>query len=215
MYMNGAGPHAVERAHGLGQIDSLVRNRLVHARPRLDMRSVRWSQDVKSFCFWNSKMLKKIGEPAPPKGIKLKLFRAPIYLYHMKLGFLLGERFICLGHWGRVSGELRETVIEVIDHDKANGKLYSASGYGKKSQWFRNISKNGDVLITIKNREYKATARVVSEKEAEEILLRYARSHPNSIRGVARLSGYKIDANDQDIIEFSKIVRIVEFKLIT
>ena len=96
-------------------------------------------------------MLKKIGEPVPPKGIKLKLFRAPIYLYHLKLGFLLGERFIHLQHWGRVSGELKETVIEVIDQDKANGKIYSASGFGEKSQWFKNISKNSEVLITLKN----------------------------------------------------------------
>ncbi|PLW66857.1 hypothetical protein [Pseudohalioglobus lutimaris] len=96
-------------------------------------------------------MLKKIGEPVPPKGIKLKLFRAPIYLYHLKLGFLLGERFIHLQHWGRVSGELKETVIEVIDQDKANGRIYSASGFGEKSQWFKNISKNSEVLITLKN----------------------------------------------------------------
>ena len=41
-----------------------------------------------------SNMLTKIGEPAPPKGLKLKLFRAPLYFYRFKLGFLLGERFI-------------------------------------------------------------------------------------------------------------------------
>jgi hypothetical protein len=66
-------------------------------------------------------MLKKIGEPAPPKGLKLKLFRAPRYFYHLKLGFLFGERFIHLKHWGRKSGQLKETVIEVIDQDKTNG----------------------------------------------------------------------------------------------
>ena len=160
-------------------------------------------------------MLRKIGEPAPPKGIKLKLFRAPIYLYHLKLGFLLGERFIHLQHWGRVSGALKETVIEVIDQDKTNGIIYSASGFGEKSQWFKNISANGDVFITLKNTLYKATARVVSEKEAEEILLRYAKAHPSSIKSVARLSGYKIDGDDRDVIEFSKIVKIVEFRIAT
>jgi len=160
-------------------------------------------------------MLKKIGEPAPPRGLKLKLFRAPLYLYHLKLGFLLGERFIHLQHWGRVSGALKETVIEVIDQDKASGKIYAASGFGEKSQWFKNISNNGDVFITIKNTEHKAIARVVSQKEAEETLLRYAKAHPNSIRGVARLSGYEMDGDDQDVIEFSKIVKIVEFTIDT
>ena len=96
-------------------------------------------------------MLKKIGEPAPPKGLKLILFRAPLYFYHLKLGFLFGERFIHLKHWGRKSGQLKETVIEVIDQDKINGTLYSASGFGTQSQWFKNISVNNAVFVTVKN----------------------------------------------------------------
>lgn len=156
-------------------------------------------------------MLRKTGETAPPKGLKLKLFRAPITIYHLKLGFLFGERFIHLKHWGRVSGNLKETVIEVIDQDKANGKIYSASGFGEKSQWFKNVSSNSKVFITVRNTEYKAVARVLSEKEAEDILLRYAKAHPKSIKGVARISGYEMDGDEKDVIEFSKIIKIVEF----
>jgi len=63
-------------------------------------------------------MLRNIGGPAPPKGLKLKLFRVPLYIYRFKLGFLFGERFIQLKHWGRKSGNLKETVIEVIDQEK-------------------------------------------------------------------------------------------------
>jgi deazaflavin-dependent oxidoreductase (nitroreductase family) len=158
-------------------------------------------------------MLTKIGEPSPPKGLKLKLFRAPIYIYRFGVGFILGERFIRLKHWGRVSGNLNETVIEVIDQDKPSGKVYSASGFGEKSQWFKNIILNENVYITIKSKEYKAKARVVSEEEAEDILLRYAESHPKSIKGVARLSGYEMDGSQQDVIEFSKIIKIIEFTM--
>lgn len=158
-------------------------------------------------------MFRKIGEPAPPKGLKLQLFRVPIYIYHLKLGFLFGERFIHLKHWGRVSGELKETVIEVIDQDKVNGKIYSASGFGEKSQWFKNISSNSNVFITLENKEYKAVARVISDKEAEQTLLRYAKVHPKSIKGVAKLSGYEMDGDERDVIEFSKVIKIVEFTL--
>ena len=156
-------------------------------------------------------MLRKIGDPAPPKGLKLKLFRAPIYIYHLKLGFLFGERFIHLKHWGRISQTLKETVIEVVDQDKAKRKIYSASGFGEKSQWFKNISINNNVFITVKNRQYNAVARVLSEQEAERVLLRYADTHPKSIKGVARLSGYEMDGTENDVIEFSKLVKIVEF----
>ena len=158
-------------------------------------------------------MLKKIGEPAPPKGLKLKLFRAPRYVYHLKLGFLVGERLIHLKHWCRKSGQLKETVIEVIDQDKTNGVLYSASGFGTQSQWFKNISVNNAVFVTVKNTEFKATASVLSADEATQILLRYAKAHPNSIKGVARLSGYEMDGSEKDVIAFSQIIKIVKFTL--
>ena len=128
-------------------------------------------------------MLRKRGDPAPPKGLKLKLFRAPIYIYHLKLGFLFGERFIHLKHWGRISQTLKETVIEIIDQDKANRKIYSASGFGEKSQWFKNISINNNVFITVKNREYNAVARVLSEQEGQSRLANAVRGRHLSGRG--------------------------------
>ena len=158
-------------------------------------------------------MLKKIGEPAPPTGFKLNLFRAPLYLYRLRLGFLFGERFIRLKHWGRVSGELKETVIEVIGQDKPAGKVFSASGFGDKSQWYKNIIANENVFVTLKNTEYRAIARAVDEDRAKEILFRYARSHPKAMKGVARLSGYDMDGSESDIVEFSSIVKVIEFSL--
>jgi deazaflavin-dependent oxidoreductase (nitroreductase family) len=158
-------------------------------------------------------MLRKIGQPAPPTGFKLKLFRAPLYLYKLGLGFLFGERFIRLKHWGRISGELKETVIEVIDQDKSARKLFSASGFGKKSQWYKNIVADNNVFVTLKNTEYRAIARTVELDQAKEILLRYARSHPKAIKGVARLSCYEMDGSESDIVEFSGIIRIIEFSL--
>ena len=60
---------------------------------------------------------------------------------------------------------------------------------------------------------HKATARAVSEKESEEILLRSASAHPKTMKGVARMSGYELDGDDLDIIEFSNSIKIVKFKI--
>ncbi|MDA8880933.1 nitroreductase family deazaflavin-dependent oxidoreductase [Pseudomonadales bacterium] len=131
----------------------------------------------------------------------------------MKRGFLFGERFIHLKLWGRKSGQLKETVIEVIDQDKTNGVLYSASGFGTQSQWFKNISVNNAVFVTLRNTEFEASASVLSADEATEVLLRYVKVHPNSIKSVARLSGYEMDGSEKDIIAFSQIIKIVKFTL--
>ncbi|ROS00257.1 deazaflavin-dependent oxidoreductase (nitroreductase family) [Sinobacterium caligoides] len=156
-------------------------------------------------------MLEKIAKAAPPRGFKLMLFRAPIYLYRFKLGFLLGKRFILLQHWGRKSGALRQAVIEVIGSDQSAGIIYSASGFGVKSQWYQNIVANNEVFITSKQRSYRAEARVLSKEQAEPVLLRYAQAHPRAMKAVARLSGYKITASKQDVVEFNRLINIIEF----
>jgi len=156
-------------------------------------------------------LLTKLANTAPPSGIKLKIFRAPIYLYRIGLGGLLGERFLLLKHRGRRSGKQNETVLEVIHHDKEKFRVFVASGYGEKSQWFKNILADNSVHIKLKQVEFGATARVVSSQEAETLLIQYANTHPKSMKAVARLSGYDMDGSESDILEFSKIIKIVEF----
>ncbi|MFT5013240.1 MAG: deazaflavin-dependent oxidoreductase (nitroreductase family) [Patiriisocius sp.] len=156
-------------------------------------------------------MLTKLGNPAPPSGIKLKLFRAPIYLYRIGLGGLLGERFLLLKHRGRRSGRQNETVLEVIHHDKENSTVFVASGFGEKSQWFKNILADNSVHIRLKHSKFDAEARVVSSQEARTLLIQYANTHPKSMKAVARLCGYDMDGSESDIFEFSQIINIVEF----
>tara|TARA_R110002073_G_scaffold16703_8_gene63759 strand:+ start:1541 stop:2026 length:486 start_codon:yes stop_codon:yes gene_type:complete len=156
-------------------------------------------------------LLNKIGEPSPPSGFKLKLARAPIYLYRIGLGGLMGDRFLRLRHRGRRTGNSIETVLEVIRHDESTTQFFVASGYGTKSQWYRNIIAEPHVSIMVKNTEHNAVARVVSPDEATQILGLYAAAHPKSIKAVARLSGYNMDGTESDIVEFSSIIKIIEF----
>lgn len=156
-------------------------------------------------------MLEKAYNAEPPKGIRRIIFRLPVYLYRYHLGFLMGERFIRLKHWGRKSGQLKEAVIEVIDKDNANAVIHCASGFGEKSQWYKNICANPDVFITLKNRDFRAKARILPHEEAALVLRRYAMAHPKSFKAVAKLSGYRIDGSDSDIVEFSRVIRIIAF----
>ena len=67
------------------------------------------------------------------------IFRLPIYLYRLNLGWLLGYRALLLIHQGRKSGLLRETVLEVIRYDPATKESVVLSGWGEKADWYRNI----------------------------------------------------------------------------
>ena len=66
----------------------------------------------------------------PPSGVSRALFRAPIYLYRLGLGWLFGKRILLLNHIGRVSGTQRQVILEVVEHDPTNGSFVVASGWG-------------------------------------------------------------------------------------
>ncbi|MEV4158495.1 nitroreductase family deazaflavin-dependent oxidoreductase, partial [Nocardia salmonicida] len=69
-----------------------------------------------------------VKRPAPPTGIRRLMFRAPIHLYRLRLGWLFGGRLLLLDHAGRVSGKPRQAVIEVVEHDSVDGSYVVCSG---------------------------------------------------------------------------------------
>ncbi len=72
-------------------------------------------------------MTNSIVSHPPDKALRFGL-RLPIWLYRMKLGWLLGNHFLLLVHIGRKSGKSRQTVIEVVQHDKKTDTYYVVSG---------------------------------------------------------------------------------------
>jgi deazaflavin-dependent oxidoreductase (nitroreductase family) len=66
-------------------------------------------------------------------------FRAPVYLYRWRLGWLLGRRCLLLTHTGRSTGLRRETVLEVVEYRKEGPEVVVVNGFGPDSDWLRNI----------------------------------------------------------------------------
>ena len=122
-----------------------------------------------------------------PTGILRTLFRVPILLYRLNLGFLLGGRFLLLTHTGRKSGIARQVVIEVVDHDRETGAYYVAAAWRKKADWYLNILQNPRVKVQVGNRQFETEANQMSEKEAELILWDYALRHPFAMRELSTL----------------------------
>lgn len=106
------------------------------------------------------------------------LYRAPIWLYRLGLGGLLGRRFVLLTHIGRVTGRPRHVVLEVVGRDEESGGFLIASGYGARAQWFRNIRAEPRVRFQIGRRRYAGTARPLPAAESGRRLAEYAARHP-------------------------------------
>jgi len=149
----------------------------------------------------------------PPRGWKRILWRLPIGLYRLGLGWLLGERFLLLTHTGRKTGLPRYAVVEVMRHDPITDTYYVASGFGEKSDWFRNIQKTPQVTIQVGRRKTAAVAERLPLEEAERELLDYAQRHPRALRSLARILGYRIEDPEQDVRALAQVIPIVAFRV--
>ncbi len=109
-----------------------------------------------------------------------RLMRAPIWLYRRRLGFLFGSRMLMLEHIGRKSGFPRYVVLEVFGHPAPDTYLV-VSGFGERSQWFRNVQATPEIRVCIGSRApVPATARRLSLAEADAALEAYVRAHPRA-----------------------------------
>lgn len=143
-------------------------------------------------------MPEKVGNANPPRGVRRLLWRTPIWFYRLGLGGLFGKRMLLLHHTGRSSGLPRENVLEVVDYEEVTNTFYVASGFGKKSDWYRNIVKQPQVSITLGRKEIPVTAVPLSPEESGQALLEYARHHPTAAKNLMSICGYKVDGSDED-----------------
>jgi deazaflavin-dependent oxidoreductase (nitroreductase family) len=146
----------------------------------------------------------------PPKGLLRLMLRLPIWLYRLRLGWLLGNRFLLLTHVGRKTGLPHQTVVEIVSHNSANDRYVIASGWGRKSDWFRNIQKTPEVRVQVGERNFRAHATILSVAEAEEELLGYAHKHPAAFRELAKfMMGEHLEATREDCGKLAQSIPLV------
>lgn len=108
------------------------------------------------------------------------LVRTPIHVYRLHLGFLFGQRLLMLEHRGRVPGQRRYVVLEVVDHPSPDVYVVAA-GFGERANWVKNIEANPAVRVWAGRRTaMPAIASRLAGQEAAAALRRYADLHPQA-----------------------------------
>jgi deazaflavin-dependent oxidoreductase (nitroreductase family) len=133
---------------------------------------------------------------ALPTGIHRLVWRAPIWLYKLKLGWLLGGRFLLLNHIGRKSGQPRQAVLEVANYDRDSNSYTVASGFGRKSDWYQNVLKTPNVSIQVGRRKLDVAAVALSAEESGAAMVQYARAHPKAARQLVKVLGLTTDGSE-------------------
>ena len=131
-----------------------------------------------------------------------RLLRLPLHLYHWRLGWLLGHRFLLLQHTGRVTGLARETVLEVVRYDSQTAEATVMSGFGVTADWFRNLEAGGPTAVVIGRRRFRAAHHVLDQHAAVEALAEY--EHRNRLVSpivhvvLGRLLGWRYRGTETD-----------------
>lgn len=140
------------------------------------------------------------------------LFRLPLGLYRLRLGWLLGSRFLQLTHTGRKSGRSYQTIIEVIGYDKTTDTYTVVSGLGPQADWYRNIQHTPDVVITVGRRTTSAQAEYLSKVASAQALRAYAQRYPVVSRVLSRLLlGGTLDLSDENLERLGEKMPAVVF----
>lgn len=138
------------------------------------------------------------GQPARPTGLRRALFRAPIWLYRLRMGRLLGRRFVLIHHVGRISGQARQAVVEVVSLDGTDGAITVASGFGHRSDWYLNVVASPRINVQLGSRCFVVIAHRLSPDEAGATMAHYAQRHPFAGRELCRFMGMRVDGTPAD-----------------
>jgi deazaflavin-dependent oxidoreductase (nitroreductase family) len=143
-------------------------------------------------------MPEKVGNTKPPRGLSRYLWRAPIWLYRCKLGWVMGRRFLLLNHIGRKSGERRQAVVEVVHYESQTGVYMIASGFGDKSDWYQNLLKTPYVKIQVGKNEMDVIAIPLPPEQSGQAMMDYAHRNPSAAKALMRICGFRVDGSDED-----------------
>ena len=127
-------------------------------------------------------------------------FRAPASLYSIGAGRLLGHRFLCLTHRGRKTGRAHRCVLEVLAWRADTREAIVISGFGRRSNWYRNVLAGGAQEVAIGRIRFTPQTRVLEAEEAGRVLADYERRNrivaPLIRRLLAKLTGVPYDGSD-------------------
>jgi deazaflavin-dependent oxidoreductase (nitroreductase family) len=130
-------------------------------------------------------------------------FKAPLALYRGPIAEIMrGRCVMLLTTTGRRTGQPRTTGVSFMPFD---GHFIVFSGWGVRSDWYRNLLANPDVTIQVGTRTMRATAVPIADPERRATLMRQMKARsgacgpPRPLRGVLQRLGVFDYEGDLDL----------------
>lgn len=141
----------------------------------------------------------------------IPIFKVPLFLYRLRLGWLFGKRFMLLTHVGRHSGKMRRTVLAVLRFDEQTKEIYAVSAW-KGSDWYSNIEAAPALQVETGFVRYVPVQRTLSPEAITTAFIEYRKRHPIFGRIICRIPGWKWDSSYEEFLELAHTLRGVAFR---
>lgn len=151
----------------------------------------------------------KKNEKAP--SLMIPIFKLPLLLYRLRLGWLMGKRFMRLTHVGRRSGKVRKTILAVLRFDHKTKEIYAVSAW-KGSDWTYNVQASPALQVETGFVRYTPTQRTLAPEEIATAFVEYCQQRPLFSRMVCRIPGWKWDSSYEEFLELARTLRGVAFR---
>lgn len=146
-----------------------------------------------------------------PIGVFKHVLHAPVWLFRLRLGFLLGRRIVMLEHKGRRTGKLRQTPLEVVGRD--GDKYILCSGTGPKADWYRNLTAAPAVSLWVGPVRHEVDQRFLDESEGASAFARYEQAHPKAAERLMKLMGVSHDGTHESRMTMVARIPMVEVRI--
>ena len=150
----------------------------------------------------------KKDEKAP--SLLIPMFKLPLVMYRLRLGWLLGKRFMRITHVGRRSGRTYRTILAVLKFDEKTNEIYAISAWNG-SDWYYNIQASPAQQVETGFVHYAPAQRTLSAEEITSTFMEYRRQHPIFSRMVCRIPGWKWDSTYDEFLTLARTLHGVAF----
>lgn len=141
----------------------------------------------------------------------IPIFKLPLILYRVHLGWLLGRRFMQITHVGRRSGKVRRTILAVLRFDDKTKEIYAVSAW-KGSEWYYNIQASPALQVETGFINYVPVQRTLSPEEITTAFIEFRKKHPVFSRMICRIPGWKWDSTYEEFLGLARTLRGVAFR---
>jgi deazaflavin-dependent oxidoreductase (nitroreductase family) len=126
----------------------------------------------------------------PPRGWLKFFFKIPVVI--ARIGFagwerLIGVEWMLLTTVGRKSGKKRFSMVDVLLHDEKTDTYFIEVGFGKRSDWYRNIQAQPNFEAQAGRRKFLATAEALPREKTADVMIEFVRKRPTYAKLVMKL----------------------------